>query len=122
MESRNINWKSPTFWPMIDQVAKRQIGKPNLNEMIRTLQKLDSRFNHLTHQRISDWRDKTQKNKIAWSEKTLADVQKGFLPGGTQTRFNVFVSSIYKKQTYRNFTNSKNSTIIPTYFLRSESH
>ena len=77
---------------MIDQAAKEQIGKPNINEMIRTLKSRDSRFKYLTHQRISDWCDKTQNNKIVWSEKTLADVQKGFLPGGDQTHFNVFVS------------------------------
>jgi hypothetical protein len=29
---------------------------------------------------------------MVWSKKTLADVQKEFLPGGNQTRFNVFVS------------------------------
>jgi hypothetical protein len=92
MEKQNINWKSPTFWPIIDQVAKGQIGKPNLNEMIRTLQSRDSRFKYLTHQRLSDWRDKSQKDKMVWSKKTLADVQKEFLPGGNQTHFNVFVS------------------------------
>jgi hypothetical protein len=77
---------------MIDQAAKEQIGRPNLNELIRTLQRRDDRFKYLTHQRISDWRDKTQKDKLVWSEKTLEDVQKGFLPGGNQTSFNVFVS------------------------------
>jgi hypothetical protein len=91
-ESQNINWKSPVFWPMIDQAAKEQIGRPNLNELIRTLQRRDDQFKYLTHQRISDWRDKTQKDKLVWSEKTLEDVQKGFLPNGNQTCFNVFVS------------------------------
>ena len=119
-ESQKINWKSPMFWPMIDQAAREQIGKPNLKEMIWTLQSRDIRFKYLTHQQLSDWRDKTQKNKIVWSEKTLADVQKGFLPGGTQTHFNVFVSS--SCTTYRNVTNSTNSIITLTCFLRSKSH
>jgi len=34
MQSQNINWKSPTFWPMIDQAAKEQVGKPNLSKII----------------------------------------------------------------------------------------
>ena len=38
MQSQNINWKSPTFWPMIDQATKEQVGKPNLTEIIQTLQ------------------------------------------------------------------------------------
>ena len=80
------------FWPIIDQAVKEQIGKPNLSAVVQTLQSRDSRFKHLTHQRLSDWRDKSQKDKIVWSEKTLADVQKGFLPGGNHTHFNVFVS------------------------------
>jgi hypothetical protein len=91
----NINWKSPTFWPMINKVAMEQVGKPNLSEIIRTLRGRDQRFQHLTHQRLSDWRDKTREDKIVWSEKTLLDVQKGFLPGGDQTRHNVFVSFLY---------------------------
>ena len=95
MESQNINWKSPALWPMIDQAVKEQKGKPNLSEVIRTLKDRDRRFEHLTHQRLSDWRDKTQTNKIVWSEKTLLEVQRGFLPGGDQTRFNVFVSFFY---------------------------
>jgi len=37
-QSQNVNWKSPTFWPMIDQAVKEQIGKPNLSEIIQTLQ------------------------------------------------------------------------------------
>jgi hypothetical protein len=103
-ENQNINWKTPTFWPMIDQAAKEQIGKPNLTELIRTLQGRDRRFRFLTHQRLSDWRDKSQKNKIVWSEKTLLEVQKGFLPGGDQTRFNVFVS--LPPMMYRNITDA----------------
>lgn len=89
---------------MIDQAAKEQIGKPNLTELIRTLQSRDRRFKFLTHQRLSDWRDKSQKNKIVWSEKTLLEVQKGFLPGGDQTRFNVFVS--LPPMMYRNITDA----------------
>lgn len=91
-DPKNINWKSPTFWPMIDQAVQEQIGKPNLTEVIKTLQSRDTRFRLLSHQRLSEWRDKTRNDKIVWSEKTLLEVQKGFLPGGDQTRFNVFVS------------------------------
>ena len=80
---------------MIDQVVKEQIGRPNLSDIIRTLQSRDNRFEHLTHQRLSDWRDKTRKDKIVWSAETLRHVQKGFLPGGDQTRYNVFVSFLY---------------------------
>ena len=94
-QSHYINWKSPTFWPMIDQAVKEQIGKPNLSEIIRVLRSRDKRFEHLTHQRLSDWRDKTKPNKFVWSEQTLEDVKKGFLPGGDQTRHNVFVSFLY---------------------------
>lgn len=98
MQSQNINWKSPTFWPVIDQVVKEQIGKPNLSEIIWILQSQDKCFEHLSHQRLSDWQDKTQKNKIVWSKETLLDVEKGFLPGGNQTRYNIFVSFIYNIQ------------------------
>ena len=77
---------------MIDQAVQEQIGKPNLTEVIKTLQSRDTRFRLLSHQRLSEWRDKTRNDKIVWSEKTLLEVQKGFLPGGDQTRFNVFVS------------------------------
>ena len=79
---------------MINKAAMEQIGKPNLTQIIQTLQDWDPRFKHLTHQRLSDWRDKTQKNKFVWSEKTLQDVKRGFLPGGDQTRYNVFVSAL----------------------------
>jgi hypothetical protein len=79
---------------MINQVVNEQVGKPNLSEIVRTLQHRDNRFQYLTHQRLSDWRDKSYKNKIVWSEKTLLEVEKGFLPGGDQTCFNVFVSFI----------------------------
>lgn len=99
-QSHNINWKSPTFWPMINKAAMEQVGKPNLSNIIRTLRDRDQRFQHLTHQRLSDWRDKTQGDRIVWSEKTLQDVQKGFLPGGNQTLYNVFVSFLYKACRY----------------------
>ena len=69
MESQNINWKSPALWPMIDQAVKEQKGKPNLSEVIRTLKDRDRRFEHLTHQRLSDWRDKTQANKLSGQRK-----------------------------------------------------
>ena len=85
---------------MIDQVVKEQIGRPNLSEIIQILWSRDNRFELLFHQRLSDWRDKTQSNKIVWSKETLQDVEKGFLPGGNQTRYNVFVSYIYNLQNY----------------------
>ena len=88
----HINWKSPAFWPLINQTAKRQVGKPNATELIKELCQLDARFKHLGHQRISEWRDLSIKDKIVWSEETLSEVKKGFLPGGIQTRFDVFVS------------------------------
>lgn len=80
---------------MIDSAVKMQIGKPNLSKVVEALQGKDKRFKHLTHQRLSDWRDKTRKDKVVWSNKTLQDVQRGFLPGGNQTRYNVFVSFPY---------------------------
>ena len=94
-QSQNVNWRSPTFWPMIDQVVKEQIGRPNLTEIIQILRSRDSRFKLLSHQRLSDWRDKNETKKIVWSKKTLLEVEKGFLPGGNQTRYNIFVSFIY---------------------------
>ena len=60
--------------------------------MVQTLKDQDAQFTHLTHQQISDWQDETQRDKIVWSEKTLQEVEKGFLPGGDQTQYNVFVS------------------------------
>ena len=119
MQSKNINWKSPTFWPIIDQVVREHIGKPNLREIVKTLQDRDDRFHLLDHQRLSDWRDKTQKEKIVWSEKTLHQVQKGFLPGGNQTRYSVFVSCF--NLTYIITTDARNRRNILTYFLRSKS-
>ena len=91
-KSSNINWKLPAYWPLIDQVVREQIGKPNLSEIERTLKDRDARFYHFKHQRISDWRDKDILHKIVWSKQTLQGVEKGFLPGGDQTRHNVFVS------------------------------
>ena len=87
-----INWKSPAFWPLIDQAAKQQVGRPNHSELIKRLQQQDSRFTHLSHRRIGEWRDPLVKDRIVWSKKTLDEVKKGFLPGGIQTRFDVFVS------------------------------
>ena len=89
---KSINWKSPTFWPIIDMVARQQIGKPNHSEIIKELQKLDDRFQYLRYQRIGEWRDKSVTDHIQWSEETIATVKKGFLPGGHQTHYNVFVS------------------------------
>jgi len=59
---------------MIDQAVKEQIGKPNLSDIIQILQSWDKWFQYLTHKQISDWRDKTQKDKIVWSKETLQDV------------------------------------------------
>lgn len=87
-----INWKSPAFWPLIDQAARQQVGKPNHSELVKQLQQQDLRFTHLSHRRIGEWRDPLIKDKIVWSQKTLDEVKKGFLPGGIQTRFDVFVS------------------------------
>ena len=89
-----INWKSPMFWPMIDMAARRQVGKPNLSKLVEQLRQQDPRFNHLTHRRISEWRDKNVKDRIVWSEETIASVKKEFLPGGHQTRYNVFVGPL----------------------------
>ena len=87
-----INWKSPTYWPMIEMAAQQQIGKPNLSKLVEQLQQQDSWFKYLTHQRISEWRDKSVTNRIEWSEETIAAVKKEFLPGGHTTHYNVFVS------------------------------
>jgi len=35
------------------------------------------------------------KDRIVWSEKTLNEVKKGFLPGGMQTQFDIYVSTFY---------------------------
>ena len=87
-----INWKSPSLWPLIDQAAKKQVGKPNLTQLIKQLRQQDSSFNHLNHQHISEQRDSLIKHRIVWSEKTLGEVKKGLLPGGIQTHFDIFVS------------------------------
>jgi biopolymer transport protein ExbD len=89
---KTINWRSPTYWPMIEMAARKQVGKPNLTELVNQLRQQDNRFNYLTHRRISEWRNKSVKNRIEWSEETIALVKKEFLPGGHQTRYNVFVS------------------------------
>ena len=80
---------------MIDQVVREIGGYSTMEEIVDELQKRDERFKYFRHQRLSDWRDKTWKDKIVWSEKTLQAVCKGFLPGGDQTRYNVFVSFLY---------------------------
>jgi hypothetical protein len=89
---KTVNWLSPVYWPTIEAAARQWVGKPNLTKLVAQLQRQDPRFSHLSHQRLSDWRDKTIKDRIVWSEETIALVQKGFLPGGHQTRYNVFVS------------------------------
>lgn len=80
------------FWPMIERAAQQQIGKPNHSKLIKQLRQQDPRFEHLSHQRIGEWRDKSVKDRIVWSKETINTVRKEFLPGGHQTRFNVFVS------------------------------
>lgn len=89
---KTINWKSPTYWPMIEMAVQKQIGKPNLSKLVDQLRQQDQRFNYLSHRRIGEWRDKSVKDQIVWSEETIAAVKKEFLPGGHQTRYNVFVS------------------------------
>ena len=87
-----VNWKSPTFWPMIDMVAQQQAGKPDHSELINQLQQQDPCFEYLSHRQIGEWRDKSVKDKIQWSKETIASVKKEFLPGGHQTHYNFFVS------------------------------
>ena len=41
MENKNVNWKSPTFWPMINWAAKMQVEKSNLVKIVRTLREWD---------------------------------------------------------------------------------
>lgn len=89
---KTVNWKSPAFWPIIDAAARRQVGKPNITKLVKQLQEKDERFRHLTHQRVSEWRDKSVTTRIVWTAETLEMVKKEFLPGGHQTRYNVFVS------------------------------
>lgn len=91
--SKTINWHSPVFWPIIEMAARKQMGKPNLSKLVAGLQQQDPRFMHLSHQRVSEWRDRSVKDKIEWTAETLAIVKKGFLPGGHQTQYNVFVST-----------------------------
>ena len=93
-----VNWKSPAFWPSIDWAARQQTGKPNHSALVKQLQQLDPRFQSLSHRRIGEWRDMSVTDRIVWSKKTLDEVKKGFLPGGIQTRFNVFVSSFSQIQ------------------------
>ena len=45
------------FWPMIERVAQQQIGKPNHSKLIKQLQQQDPHFEHLSHQRIGEWRE-----------------------------------------------------------------
>ena len=89
---KTVNWKSPAYWPLIDSAARQQTGKPNLSKLARYLQGLHPHFGHLTHQRLSDWRDKTVKNRIEWTPETITTVKQEFLPGGHQTHFNIFVN------------------------------
>ena len=89
---QTINWKSPTYWPLIEMAAQNQVGKPNITKLVNQLQQQDPRFKYLSHRRIGEWRDKSVKNRIEWSQETVAAVKKEFLPGGHQTHYNVFVS------------------------------
>jgi hypothetical protein len=74
-----INWKSPTFWSMIETAADEQGGKPNLSKLVVTLEQRDPRFGLLSHRQVGEWRDKTVVDQIVWSEKTIAEVKKEFL-------------------------------------------
>ena len=87
-----INWRSPTFWPIIEMAACQQVGKPNLSKLVNQLRQYDPRFAYLSHQRVSEWRDQSVKDRIEWTAETIAAVKQEFLPGGHQTRYNVFVS------------------------------
>ena len=89
---KNINWKSPAYWPVIDAAARQQVGKPNLSALVKQLQRQHPHFYHLDHQRISEWRDRSIKDRIEWTKETIATVKMGFLPGGHQTHYNIFVS------------------------------
>lgn len=93
---KNINWMSPTFWPIIDAAAKKQGPKANISKLVRQLQERDPRFKYFRRQSLSEWRDKTVKDRWEWTQETIAAVKREFLPGGHQTRYNVFVS-IFKK-------------------------
>jgi len=95
VQSSNINWRSPTFWPIIDQAVREHVGTLNLASIFETLQQRDVRFKHFRYQQLSDWRDRTCNDRIVWSDETLEEVRKRFLPGGQQTCFNVFVSFVY---------------------------
>ena len=95
---------------MIDRAVKEYVGKPNLSEIIWILQSQDEQFQLLSYQQLRDWQDKTQTDKIVWSEETLHEVQKGFLPGGEQTWYNVFVSSLMNMY-FRIITNSRNRKV-----------
>lgn len=91
---KTINWKSPTFWPAIDLAARQQVGKPNASQLVDQLKQQDPQFDYLSHRRIGEWRDKSVKDRIEWSAETIATVKMEFLPGGHQTRHNVFVSTV----------------------------
>jgi hypothetical protein len=34
---KTINWKSPTYWPVIEMAAQKQVGKPNLTKLVNQL-------------------------------------------------------------------------------------
>jgi len=89
---QTINWKSPIYWPLIEMAAQKQLGKPNITKLVDQLRQQDPRFKYLSHRRIGEWRDKSVKDRIEWSQETVAAVNKEFLPGGHQTHCNVFVS------------------------------
>ena len=78
---------------MIDRAVREsnKTGKPNLSKIVEKLQGWDPRFEFISYRRLGEWRDETVKDQLVWSEKTLQEVKKGFLPGGDQTRHNVFV-------------------------------
>jgi len=64
--------------------------------MVKELINRDSRFIHFNRQDLSKWRDSSIKDRLVWSKKTLAEVQKEFSPGGTTTCFDIFVSIFHQ--------------------------
>ena len=116
---KTINWMSPTFWPIIETAARQQIGKPNLSKLAAKLKEQDPRFEHFDYRRLSDWRDKSVKDRLVWSKETIAAVKKEFLPGGHQTRFNVFVSALQSFMIQGSYNRDFHSTTTLEYCQRS---
>jgi len=41
VQSSNINWRSPIFWPIVDQAVREHVGTLNLASIVETLQQRD---------------------------------------------------------------------------------